>query len=115
MASGIWTNGYFPFTDNHYILQSAAVFDHDYIGLSERSNNASQPDSVSSAEEEINAYKRDVMSAVQIPPAACKDRESADGKHESELREDHWIEPNTAKPEQWPSPCWTLQTKTEDS
>ncbi|XP_066195440.1 gypsy retrotransposon integrase-like protein 1 isoform X3 [Sylvia atricapilla] len=100
--------------DNHYILQSAVVFDHDYIGLSERSNNSSQPHSV--AEEEINAYKRDIMSAVQIPPAACKDQESAaDGEHGSELREDHCIEPNTAKPEQWPSPGWTLQTKTEDT
>uniref|UniRef100_A0A8D2NUZ7 Gypsy retrotransposon integrase-like protein 1 n=1 Tax=Zosterops lateralis melanops TaxID=1220523 RepID=A0A8D2NUZ7_ZOSLA len=99
--------------DNHYILRSAVVYDHDYIGLSERSNNSSQPDSV--AEEEINAYKRDVMSAVQNPPAGCKDQESADGQHGSELREDHCIEPNTAKPEQWPSPCWTLQTKTEDT
>lgn len=67
------------------------------------------------AEGEIYAYKRDVMPAVRIPPAACKDQESADGKHESELREDHCIEPNTAKPEQWPSHYWTLQTKTEDT
>ncbi|XP_039947090.1 gypsy retrotransposon integrase-like protein 1 [Hirundo rustica] len=99
--------------DNRYILQSAVVFDHDYIGLSERSDHSSQPDSV--AEEEINAYKRDVMPAVQIPPASCKDQESADDKQESDLREVHCIEPNTAKPEQWPSPCWTLQTKTEDT
>ncbi|XP_031951756.1 gypsy retrotransposon integrase-like protein 1 isoform X2 [Corvus moneduloides] len=98
--------------DNHYFLQDAVV-DHDYIGLSERSNNSSQPDCV--AEGEINAYKRDVMSAVQIPLAVCKDQESADGKHESELREDHCIEPNTAKPEKWPSPCWTHQTKTEET
>ncbi|XP_068033242.1 gypsy retrotransposon integrase-like protein 1 isoform X3 [Anomalospiza imberbis] len=98
---------------NHYILQGVVVFDHDYIGLSERSNNSSQADSV--AEKEINAYKRDIMSAVQIPPAACKDQESADGKHESELREEHCTEPNTAKPEQWPSPSWTLQKKTEDT
>ncbi|XP_026654335.1 gypsy retrotransposon integrase-like protein 1 isoform X2 [Zonotrichia albicollis] len=98
---------------NHYILQGAVVFDHDYIGLSERSNNSSQADSF--AEKEINAYKRDIVSAVQIPPAACKDQESADGKLESELREDHCIEPNITKPEQWPSPCWTLQTKTEDT
>lgn len=53
------------------------------------------------------------MSAVQIPPAVCKDQESAECKHESELREDHCIEPNTEEPEQWPSPCWSLQTKTE--
>ncbi|XP_057900124.1 gypsy retrotransposon integrase-like protein 1 isoform X1 [Melospiza georgiana] len=98
---------------NHYILQGAVVFDHDYIGLSERSNNSSQADSF--AEKEINAYKRDIVSAVQIPPAACKDQESADGKLESELREDHCIEPSITKPEQWPSPCWTLQTKTEDT
>ncbi|XP_064260434.1 gypsy retrotransposon integrase-like protein 1 isoform X3 [Passer domesticus] len=83
---------------NHYILQGAVVFDHDYIGLSERSNNSSQADSV--AEKEINAYKKDIISAVQIPPAACKDQESADDKHGSELREDRCIEPNTAKPEQ---------------
>ncbi|XP_039561608.1 gypsy retrotransposon integrase-like protein 1 isoform X3 [Passer montanus] len=82
---------------NHYILQGAVVFDHDYIGLSERSNNSSQADSV--AEKEINAYKKDIISAVQIPPAACKDQESADDKHGSELR-DRCIEPNTAKPEQ---------------
>ncbi|XP_032940567.1 gypsy retrotransposon integrase-like protein 1 isoform X3 [Catharus ustulatus] len=99
--------------DNHHILQGAVVFDHDYIGLSERSNNSSQPDSV--AEEEINAYKRENMPTVQIPPEACKDQESADSKHESEVREDHCIEPNTAKPEQWPSPCWALQTKTENT
>ncbi|XP_032531117.1 gypsy retrotransposon integrase-like protein 1 [Chiroxiphia lanceolata] len=102
--------------DNHYFLQGAVVVDHDYIGLSERSNNSSQPinqDSV--ADGEINAYTRDVMSAVQISPAACKEQESTDGKLESELREDHCIESNTAKPEQWPSPCWTLQTKIEDT
>lgn len=55
------------------------------------------------------------MPTVQIPPEACKDQESADSKHESEEREDHCIEPNTAKPEQWPSPCWALQTKTENT
>ncbi|XP_050184369.1 gypsy retrotransposon integrase-like protein 1 isoform X2 [Myiozetetes cayanensis] len=99
--------------DNHYFLQGAVVVDHDYIGLSERSNNSSQPDSV--AEGEINAYTRDVMSAVQISPAACKEQESTDGKLEYELREDDCIESNTAKPEQWPSPCWTLQTKIEDT
>ncbi|XP_062369584.1 gypsy retrotransposon integrase-like protein 1 isoform X2 [Cinclus cinclus] len=99
--------------DNHYILQGAVVFDHDYIGLPERSNNSSQPDSVT--EEEINAYKRDIMSAIQIAPEACKDQQSADGKHESEQRKGHCIEPNTAKPEQWPSPCWTLQTKRENT
>uniref|UniRef100_A0A8C0V934 Gypsy retrotransposon integrase-like protein 1 n=1 Tax=Cyanistes caeruleus TaxID=156563 RepID=A0A8C0V934_CYACU len=94
---------------NHYILQGAVVSDHDYIGLSERSDNSNQPDSV--AEKEINDYRRDVMSAVQILPAASKDQVSAD---ESEVREDHCIRSNTAKPEQWLSPCWTLQTKTED-
>ncbi|KAJ7414923.1 Gypsy retrotransposon integrase-like protein 1 [Pitangus sulphuratus] len=98
---------------NHYFLQGAVVVDHDYIGLSERSNSSSQPDSV--AEGEINAYTRDVMSAVQISPAACKDQESTDGKLEYELRKDDCIESNTAKPEQWPSPCWTLQTKIEDT
>lgn len=113
MVSEIWTNGYFPFTGNHYILQGTVVFDHDYIGLSERSSNSSQADSF--AEKEINAYKRDIVSAVQIPSAACKDQESAGGKLESQLREDHCIEPNITKPEQWPSPCWTLQTKTEDT
>lgn len=45
------------------------------------------------------------MSAVQMPPAACKDQESTDGEHQSELTEDHCIESNNAKPEQWPSPC----------
>ncbi|KAJ7426235.1 Gypsy retrotransposon integrase-like protein 1 [Willisornis vidua] len=98
--------------DNHYCLQGAVVVDHDYIGLSERSNNSRQPDSV---EGEINAYTRDVMSAVQISPAACKDQVSTDGKLESELREDHCLASSTAKPEQWPSPCWTLQTKIEDT
>ncbi|XP_054040967.1 gypsy retrotransposon integrase-like protein 1 isoform X1 [Rissa tridactyla] len=99
--------------DNHYFLQGAVVVDHDYIGLSERSDNPSQEDSV--AEEEINAYTSNVMSAVQMPPAACKDQELTDGKPQSELTEDHCIESNTAKLEQWPSPCWTLQTKTEDT
>ncbi|KAM6036348.1 gypsy retrotransposon integrase-like protein 1 isoform 4-T6 [Theristicus caerulescens] len=99
--------------DNCYFLQGAVVVDHDYIGLSERSYNPSQQDSV--AEGEINAYTRDVMSAVQMPPAACKDQESTDGKNQSELTEDHCIESNNAKSEQWPSPCWTLQTKIEDT
>ncbi|XP_030367270.1 gypsy retrotransposon integrase-like protein 1 isoform X3 [Strigops habroptila] len=97
--------------DNHYFLQGAVVVDHDYIGLSERSYNPRQQGSV--AEGEINTYTRDVMSAVQMPPAGCKDQESTDGKHQSELTEDHCIESNTAKTEQWPSPCWTLQTKIE--
>ncbi|XP_075303189.1 gypsy retrotransposon integrase-like protein 1 isoform X2 [Opisthocomus hoazin] len=99
--------------DNHYFLQGAVVVDHDYIGLSEKSYNPSQQDSV--AEEEINACTRDAMSAVQMPPAACKDQESTDGKHESELTEDRCIGSNTAKPKRWPSPCWTLQTKIEDT
>ncbi|KAM8984380.1 gypsy retrotransposon integrase-like protein 1 isoform 3-T3 [Ara ararauna] len=85
---------------SHYFLQGAVVVDHDYIGLSERSYNPRQQDSV--VEGEINTYARDVMSAVQMPPAACKDQESTDGKHQSELTEDHYIESNTAKTEQWP-------------
>ncbi|OXB79351.1 UNVERIFIED_CONTAM: hypothetical protein H355_008156 [Colinus virginianus] len=97
--------------DNHYILQGAIVVDHDYTGLSERSFNAGQQDP--DAEEEINAYVRDVTSAVQMPTSACK--ESVDGRHQSELSEDHCIEPNNAKPQQWPSPCWTLQAKIEDT
>ncbi|KAM4638009.1 gypsy retrotransposon integrase-like protein 1 isoform 1-T2 [Amazona ochrocephala] len=99
--------------DNHYFLQGAVVVDHDYIGLSERPYNPGQQGSV--VEGEINTYARDVMSAVQMPPAACKDQESTDGKHQSELTEDHYIESNAAKTEQWPSPCFTLQTKTEDT
>ncbi|XP_074935434.1 gypsy retrotransposon integrase-like protein 1 isoform X3 [Phalacrocorax aristotelis] len=99
--------------DNHNFLQGAVVVDHDYIGLSERSCNPSQQDTI--AEGEINAYTRDVMSVVQMPPAACKDQESTDGKHQSELTEDHCTESNNAKLKQWPSPCWTLQTKTEDT
>lgn len=106
-------NGYFSFTGNHYFLQGAVVVDHDYIGLSERSWNPSQQDSI--AEEEINPYTRGVVSAVQMAPAACKDQESTDGKHQSELTEERCIQSNTAKPEQWPSPCWTLQTKIEDT
>lgn len=50
-----------------------------------------------------------------MAPAACKDQESTDGKHRSELTEERCIQSNTAKPEQWPSPCWTLQTKIEDT
>ncbi|XP_075596966.1 gypsy retrotransposon integrase-like protein 1 isoform X6 [Balearica regulorum gibbericeps] len=99
--------------DNHYFLQGAVVVDHDYIGLSERSYNPNQQDSV--AEEGINAYTSDVMSAVQMSPAACKDRESTDSKHQSELTEDQCIESSNAKPEEWPSPCWTDQTKIEDT
>ncbi|XP_065717551.1 gypsy retrotransposon integrase-like protein 1 isoform X1 [Patagioenas fasciata] len=99
--------------DKDYFLQRAVIVDHDYIGLSERSYNPSQQDSI--AEGEINAYTKDVMSAVQMPPAACKDQESTHGKHQCRLTEDHCIESNTAKPDQWPSPCWTLQTKTEDT
>ncbi|XP_042643583.1 gypsy retrotransposon integrase-like protein 1 isoform X3 [Tyto alba] len=99
--------------DNHYFLQGAVVVDHDYIGFSEGSYNPSQQDS--DAEGEINAYTTDVISVLQMPPAACKDQESTDGKHQFELTEDHCIESNTTKPEQWPSPCWTLQTKTEDT
>uniref|UniRef100_A0A6G1R2A5 Gypsy retrotransposon integrase 1 n=1 Tax=Hypotaenidia okinawae TaxID=2861861 RepID=A0A6G1R2A5_9GRUI len=99
--------------DNHYLLQGAAVVDHDYIGLSERSNNPNQQDSV--PEGEVNTYTRDVMSAVQIPPAACEDQESGNGKHQSELTEDHCIESNNKRPKQWTSPCWTLQTKIEDT
>ncbi|XP_055555792.1 gypsy retrotransposon integrase-like protein 1 isoform X2 [Falco cherrug] len=99
--------------DNRYFLQGAVVVDHDYIGLSERSYNPSQQETV--AEGEINAYTRDVMPAIQMLPAACKDQESTDGKHHSELTEDHCIESNTAKSEQWSSPCWTLQTKMEDT
>ncbi|XP_009889967.1 PREDICTED: gypsy retrotransposon integrase-like protein 1 isoform X1 [Charadrius vociferus] len=99
--------------DNRYFLQGAVVVDHDYIGLSERSYNPSQQDSV--AEGEMNAYTGDVMSAVQMPPAACKDQESTDGKPQSELTEDHCMESNAAKLERWPSPCWTLQTKIEDT
>lgn len=99
--------------DDRYFLQGAIVVDHDYIGLSERSHNAGQQDPA--AEKEINAYVRGVTSAVQMPPSACKGQESADGRHQSELTEDHCVEPNSAKPEQWPSPCWTLQTKIEDT
>ncbi|XP_052556976.1 gypsy retrotransposon integrase-like protein 1 isoform X1 [Tympanuchus pallidicinctus] len=99
--------------DDHYFLQDAIVVDHDYTGLSERSYNAGQQEPA--AEEEINAYVRSVTSAVQTPPSACKDQESADGGHQSEMTEDHCVEPNNAKPAQWPSPCWTLQTKIEDS
>ncbi|XP_074993279.1 gypsy retrotransposon integrase-like protein 1 isoform X3 [Calonectris borealis] len=98
---------------NHYLLQGAVVVDHDYIGLSERCYNPSQQDSV--AEAEINTYTRDVVSSVQMPPAACEDQESTDGKHQSELTEDHCTESNNVKPEQRPSPCWTRQTKTEDT
>ncbi|XP_066844578.1 gypsy retrotransposon integrase-like protein 1 isoform X2 [Anser cygnoides] len=98
---------------NHYFLQGAVVVDHDYIGVSERSYNPSQQDPI--AEGEINAYARGVMSAAQMPPSACKDQDSTDGKHQSEATKDHCIEPNNAKPEQWPSPCWTLQTKIEDT
>ncbi|XP_054666714.1 gypsy retrotransposon integrase-like protein 1 isoform X4 [Grus americana] len=89
--------------DNHYFLQGAVVVDHDYIGLSERSYNPNQQDSV--AEEEINADTSNVMSAVQMPPAACKDQESTDSKHQPELTEDHCIESSNATPEEWPSPC----------
>ncbi|XP_071586681.1 gypsy retrotransposon integrase-like protein 1 isoform X2 [Heliangelus exortis] len=64
---------------NHYFLRGAVVVDHDYIGLSEASCNPSQQDSV--AEGEINAYTKDVMSAVQMIPAACEDQESEDDKH----------------------------------
>uniref|UniRef100_A0A8B9FJE1 Gypsy retrotransposon integrase-like protein 1 n=1 Tax=Amazona collaria TaxID=241587 RepID=A0A8B9FJE1_9PSIT len=99
--------------DNHYFLQGAVVVDHDYIGLSERPYNPGQQGSV--VEGEINTYARDVISAVQMPPAASKDQESTDGKHQSELTEDRYIESNAAKTEQWPSPCLTLQTKTEDT
>ncbi|KAM6105710.1 LOW QUALITY PROTEIN: gypsy retrotransposon integrase-like protein 1 [Pterocles gutturalis] len=99
--------------DNPYFLHGAVVVDHDYIGFSERLCNRSQQDSV--AEGEINACTRDVMSAVQMPPAACKDQESTDWKHQSELTEDYCIQSNNAKPEQWPSPCWTLKTKIEDT
>ncbi|XP_051499625.1 gypsy retrotransposon integrase-like protein 1 isoform X2 [Apus apus] len=63
--------------DNHYFLRGAVVVDHDYIALSEKSYNPSQQESA--ADGEIDAYTRDVMSAVQIPPAACKDQESTDG------------------------------------
>lgn len=105
--------GIFCFADDRYFLQGAIVVDHDYIGLSERSHNAGQQDPA--AEKEINAYVRGVTSAVQMPPSACKGQESADGRHQSELTEDHCVEPNSAKPEQWPSPCWTLQTKIEDT
>lgn len=73
MAWRIWFNGYFSFTDNHYFLQGAVVVDHDYIGLPERSYNPSQQDCF--AEGEINAYTREVMSAVQMPPASCKEQE----------------------------------------
>ncbi|XP_061205352.1 gypsy retrotransposon integrase-like protein 1 isoform X4 [Neopsephotus bourkii] len=99
--------------DNHYFLQGAVVVDHDYIGLSERSYNPRQQDSV--VEGEINTYARDVMSAVQMLPAACKDQEPTDGEHQSELTEDHYIESNTTKTEKWPSPCLRLQTKMEDT
>lgn len=105
--------GAFCFADDHYFLQDAIVVDHDYTGLSERSYNADQQDPA--AEEEINAYVRSVTSAVQTPPSACKDQESADGGHQSEMTEDHCVEPNSAEPAQWPSPCWTLETKIEDS
>ncbi|KAM9367955.1 gypsy retrotransposon integrase-like protein 1 [Phaethornis superciliosus] len=64
---------------NHYFLRDAAVVDHDYIGLSEAPCNPSQQDSV--AEGEINAYTKDIMSAVQMLPAACKDQESEYDKH----------------------------------
>ncbi|XP_025930039.1 gypsy retrotransposon integrase-like protein 1 isoform X3 [Apteryx rowi] len=99
--------------DKHYFLQGAIVVDHDYIGFSERSYNPCQQDRI--VEGEINDYARGVISAVQIPPSAGKDRESTERKHQSELMRDHSIEPNTANPEQWPSPCWTLQTKIEDT
>ncbi|XP_072215058.1 gypsy retrotransposon integrase-like protein 1 isoform X3 [Excalfactoria chinensis] len=97
--------------DDRYFLQGAIVVDHDYIGLSERSHNAGQQDPV--AGEDINAY---VTSAVPVPPSACKDQESADSGHQTELTEDHHcVEPNSARAGQWPSPCWTLQTKMEDT
>ncbi|KAM6033909.1 gypsy retrotransposon integrase-like protein 1 isoform 2-T2 [Chlamydotis macqueenii] len=99
--------------DNHYFLRGAVIVDHDYIGFSERSYNRSQQDSV--AEGEVSACTRDVMSAVHVPPAACSHQESTDGKHQSELTEDQCVESNNAELEQWPSPCWTLQTKIEDT
>ncbi|XP_068782930.1 gypsy retrotransposon integrase-like protein 1 isoform X3 [Struthio camelus] len=99
--------------DNHYFLQGAIVVDHDYIGFSERSYNPCQQDPI--VEGEMNAYARGVMSAAQIPSAASKDQESTEHKHQSELTKDGSIEPNNAHPEQWPSPCWTLQTKIEDT
>ena len=105
--------GAFCFADDRYFLQGAIIVDHDYIGLSERPYNADQQDPA--AEGEINAYVRGVTSAVQTLPSACKDQESADSGHQSELTEDHCVEPNSAKQEQWPSPCWTLQTKLEDT
>ncbi|XP_062477712.1 gypsy retrotransposon integrase-like protein 1 isoform X2 [Pezoporus occidentalis] len=92
--------------DNHYFLQGAVVVDHDYIGLSEKSYNPRQQDSFAEG---------DVMSAVQMLPAACKDQEPTDGKHQSELTEDHYTESNTTKTEKWSSPCLTLQTKIEDT
>ncbi|XP_074789326.1 gypsy retrotransposon integrase-like protein 1 isoform X2 [Athene noctua] len=99
--------------DNHYFLQGAVVIDHDYIGFSERSYNPSQQDSV--VEGEMKAYTRSVTSAVQMPPPAFEDQVSTADEHTPEVTEDHCIESNTAKLEQWPSPCWTLQTKTGDT
>ncbi|KAM8793002.1 gypsy retrotransposon integrase-like protein 1 [Eudromia elegans] len=99
--------------DNHCFIQGPVVVDHDYIGFSERSRNPRQQDPTE--EGGVMACARGVVPTVQIPPAAGKDQAAAESKQQLGLAEERGVEPGTAKLQQWPSPCWALQTKIEDT
>uniref|UniRef100_A0A8C7EGW3 Gypsy retrotransposon integrase-like protein 1 n=1 Tax=Nothoprocta perdicaria TaxID=30464 RepID=A0A8C7EGW3_NOTPE len=97
--------------DDHYCPHGAAVVDHDYLGSCESPRDPRQQDPAERGG--TKACAAAVGSALPVPAAAGRDRAAAGGKGQPGLREARAAEPSPARPQQRPSPCWALQTKTE--
>ncbi|XP_019372778.1 PREDICTED: gypsy retrotransposon integrase-like protein 1 [Gavialis gangeticus] len=102
--------------DEHYFLQGAIVVDHDYVGLSERSCGLVHQDTIT--EGEGNTFTTND----ELPPpdkglelSTCKSQQKSQKSDLSVFMEDNNIPPANVNSEQWPSTCWPLQTKIEDT